>query len=217
MQATRPDPLPRGRHGLKPEEVAAHQRERIAYGIAKAVAEHGYGALTVEQVIEVAGVSRSTFYAHFDSKLEAVLASHELIFERFLSVLTAGCPEDAWPAKVREAIGATLAFASAWPDQFQILSTGSLTVNEALAGRVFESFRRLGSLLAGVRLTSPHRDALPDCTEEFLVGGVALTVSGWLAQDQALDQDDLQRQLVELTLIPYYGRAKAARLSQASR
>ncbi|MFL5872200.1 MAG: TetR/AcrR family transcriptional regulator [Solirubrobacterales bacterium] len=214
MQATSPDPLPRGRHGLKPAEVAAHQRGRIADGIARAVAEHGYGSLTVERVIELAGVSRSTFYAHFDNKLEAVLASHELIFERFMVEIVDSCGRDEWPAKIRDAVGATLTFASTAPAQFQMLSVGSLAVDVELAGRILDSFQRLAGLLAGVRAVSPYRTQLPSCTEQFLVGGLAATVSSWLSYGQQPDLSELQRQLVELTLIPYYGRAKAARLSR---
>jgi len=207
-------PLPRGRHGLKPAEVAAHQRQRIADGVARAVAEHGYGSLTVEQVIELAGVSRSTFYVHFDNKLEALLASHELIFERFLVTINEGCARDKWPAKIDAAIGATLSFATDAPEQFQILSTGSLAADVELAGQVVNSYRRLAEMLAGARQASPYRNELPACTEQFLVGGVASIITSWLTRGQADDPRAFQQQLVELTLIPYYGRARAARLSR---
>jgi AcrR family transcriptional regulator len=194
--------------------VAAHQRERIADGVAKAVAENGYGSLTVEQVIEFAGVSRSTFYVHFDNKLEALLASHELIFARFMVTLTEGCVRDKWPARIDSAIGATLSFATDAPEQFQILSTGSLTAEVELAGQVMNSYRRLAEMLAGARRASPYRNELPTCTEQFLIGGMAATITHWLVEGQAVDLRDFQQQLVELTLIPYYGRGRAARLSR---
>src|SRR5207245_95741 len=54
--------LPRGAHKLPREVVVGHQRERLLSGAARALAEHGYASLTVEQVIEQAGVSRATFY-----------------------------------------------------------------------------------------------------------------------------------------------------------
>jgi AcrR family transcriptional regulator len=208
------DRLPRGRHGLKPAEVAAHQRRRIADGVAKAVAEHGYGGLTVEQVIDLAGVSRSTFYMHFDNKLEAVLAAHEVIFERFMRALANVCVGDKWPAKISNAIGATLTFASGTPEQFQVLSPAALGADVALAGQVMDAFRRLSRLLAQARGASPYRSELPTCTEEFLVVGVASTITGWLARGQTIELADFQQQLVELLLIPYYGRGRAARLSR---
>ena len=84
-------PLPRGRHSLAPEDVATHQRERIIAAIGRVVAEQGFGALTVERVLTIAGVSRSTFYVHFANKREAVLVAHETIFARFLAGL-----DEAW-------------------------------------------------------------------------------------------------------------------------
>jgi len=209
--------LPRGRHGLKPAEVAAHQRERIADGVARAVAEHGYGGLTVEQVVDLAGVSRSTFYVHFDNKREAVLASHELIFERFMVTLTEGCVGDEWPAKINDAIGTTLKFASGSPERFQILSTGTLAADGELTDQVLGSFGRLARLLSGARRASPYRTDLPSCTEQFLIAGVSSTISSWLAGEQSIARRDLQQQLVELVLIPYYGRGRAARLSRLDR
>ncbi|HTE61313.1 MAG TPA: TetR/AcrR family transcriptional regulator [Solirubrobacteraceae bacterium] len=46
-----------------------------------AVANHGYVDATVADVVDLAGVSRTTFYAHFKSKEECFLATHDLIVE----------------------------------------------------------------------------------------------------------------------------------------
>ena len=45
--------------------------------IAKAVAEKGYAATTVADVIDGAGVSRRTFYEQFDGKEECFLAAFD--------------------------------------------------------------------------------------------------------------------------------------------
>ena len=70
VDADRParPPLPRGRHGLSREEVARVQRDRILDALADAMAESGYVATTVGDVIKRAGVSRETFYQQFSSK-----------------------------------------------------------------------------------------------------------------------------------------------------
>jgi AcrR family transcriptional regulator len=210
-------PLPRGRHGLTPEQVASHQRERILAAIATVIAEQGYGALTVEQVIDHAGVSRSTFYVHFENKQEAVLAAHELIFGRFLTALMDACVAEAeWPMKVRAALGATVEFATSRPRQSQILSTGSLNADTALAERVAESYDRLAALLNGVRPHSPNAAQLPSRTEQFLVAAIASLLAGSLVKGEVDDLSTLQAELVELTLIPYYGTDEAARLAGQS-
>ena len=60
--------LPRGRHGLSREEVAAQQRTRILAATVDVVAELGYPETRVVDVIKRAGVSRKTFYELFDDK-----------------------------------------------------------------------------------------------------------------------------------------------------
>jgi AcrR family transcriptional regulator len=67
--------LPSGRHGLPREFVAGMQFERLAYAVEVSVAEHGYRAATVDRIAATAGVSRRTFYEHFNDKHDAYLTS----------------------------------------------------------------------------------------------------------------------------------------------
>ena len=67
--------LPRGRSRLPADEVLAAQRERLLRAMIASVAEHGYGAVTVAQVVSRARVSRSAFYAHFAGKEECFFAA----------------------------------------------------------------------------------------------------------------------------------------------
>ncbi|GAA3651675.1 hypothetical protein GCM10022237_09420 [Nocardioides ginsengisoli] len=69
--------LPRGRHGLSRDEVAAVQRERIFHAMADAMAERGYAATPVAEIVKRAGVSRESFYQHFDSKQDCFIAAYE--------------------------------------------------------------------------------------------------------------------------------------------
>jgi AcrR family transcriptional regulator len=62
--------LPRGRHGLDPEQVVASQRARIFSAMTSVTAVKGYATTTVADVLAVAGVSRETFYGQFRSKLD---------------------------------------------------------------------------------------------------------------------------------------------------
>jgi AcrR family transcriptional regulator len=69
--------LPHGRHGLSREQVAESQRRRILRAMAEAVAERGYAATPVAEVLRRAGVSRETFYEQFANKEECFLAAYE--------------------------------------------------------------------------------------------------------------------------------------------
>src|SRR5262249_34919333 len=60
---------------LPADEVARNQRERLFAALVAVVAEKGYEATRVEDLLELSGVSRSAFYAHFKDKEECLLAA----------------------------------------------------------------------------------------------------------------------------------------------
>jgi AcrR family transcriptional regulator len=72
-----PRRLPRGTHGLDPSLVAASQRTRLLEAVGRAVAEKGYAAATIDDIVRGASVSKKTFYEHFQDKLECFLAAYE--------------------------------------------------------------------------------------------------------------------------------------------
>ena len=82
-----PRRLPRGPHRLSREEVERSQRERLLTGAAEAVAAKGYAATSVADIIERAGVSRTTFYQLFDGKLDCFLAACRMASGVVVSVL----------------------------------------------------------------------------------------------------------------------------------
>jgi AcrR family transcriptional regulator len=76
MAPARPGPsrqLPRGRHTLDAEAVAAQQRARLHEAAVELLADRGYGATTVQDLTAAAGISTITFYDLFGGKPELVL------------------------------------------------------------------------------------------------------------------------------------------------
>jgi AcrR family transcriptional regulator len=67
--------LPRGRHKLDPQLVAASQRQRLLEAITELVAEKGYPDLTIGDIVARAGTAKRTFYDHFADKLQCFLAA----------------------------------------------------------------------------------------------------------------------------------------------
>ena len=67
-----------GGHELSQDFIAQHQRERIFRGLAEIVAERGYPAVTVADVVKQARVARNTFYANFSSKQDCFLGAFDL-------------------------------------------------------------------------------------------------------------------------------------------
>jgi AcrR family transcriptional regulator len=79
--------LPRGRHAAPREVVWESQRGRMLAAMATAVGEKGYGAVSVADVIARAGVSRRTFYEHFDNKEECFLAAYDAGVDAMLGAI----------------------------------------------------------------------------------------------------------------------------------
>src|SRR6185295_4757710 len=110
--------LPRGRHGLSPEYVAQNQRERLIAGLTEALYEVGYQRTTVSLIGRRAGVSKSDFYKHFESKDECFYAAYETAIERIRTQVEAACrsrPDEDWPPRVRNALSSLLAALAADP------------------------------------------------------------------------------------------------------
>ncbi len=116
-------PLPAGRHGFSREQVAHNQRERLIAGLATAVAEKGYRAVTITDITKAARVSRRVFYENFEGKDECFLAAFEVVVGhiRELAEEAIASIQD-WPDQAIAAARAVLAFsppsptspASAW-------------------------------------------------------------------------------------------------------
>lgn len=60
-----------------PKPAKPAHRERLLTAVTDAIADRGYHATTVAEVIAYAGVSRATFYEHFADKDACVLAAYQ--------------------------------------------------------------------------------------------------------------------------------------------
>jgi AcrR family transcriptional regulator len=112
-----PRRLPRGTHGLDRSLVAASQRTRLLEAVGRAVADRGYGAATIDDVVRDAGVSKKTFYEHFSDKLDCFLAAYEAASDELLAHVTAAQEgaDAGWLARTRAGIHAYLRWLAAEP------------------------------------------------------------------------------------------------------
>jgi AcrR family transcriptional regulator len=68
--------------GQPREQAASHQRARLHAAMIELVAERGYGAVTVRELVRTAGVSTGTFYEHFADKDVCFLRTYGLLVRR---------------------------------------------------------------------------------------------------------------------------------------
>src|SRR3954462_5974198 len=93
------------------------QRGRMLDAMAAAVAEKGYAATTVADVIKRAGVSRKTFYEQFRDKEDCFLAAYDMGVDLLLGALReAGGEEEDLVERARRRTRAYLETLAAEPD-----------------------------------------------------------------------------------------------------
>ncbi len=112
--------LPRGRSCLPVLAVQASQRERLIRAVVAAVAQSGYTAVTVADIVRRARVSRAAFYTHFTDKEDCFLAAAKeggkLMDNRVLAA-TRALPPGAHDEEIlRAGIEAYLAFVAGEPE-----------------------------------------------------------------------------------------------------
>lgn len=75
--------------GASRDEVRNNQRERLFGAMVAAVAEKGYDRTRVADLLEISGVSRNTFYRHFENKHDCFLATVDALVEAAGKIVTA--------------------------------------------------------------------------------------------------------------------------------
>jgi AcrR family transcriptional regulator len=144
-----PRALPRGRHAAAREVVLASQRGRLLEAMAACVAEHGYAATTVAQVVARAGVSRKTFYEHFADKRACFLAAWEVGTEILLAQLAQVAAEtEDWRARLRAGVEAFLEILAAEPEFARSFMLEVLNAGEEALARRAEINERFAAVLA---------------------------------------------------------------------
>ena len=114
---------PRGRHAPPLEIRQDRQRQRLFRAASAVFARNGYAEATAEAIAREAGMSKATFYEHFDNKEDCIIALFDAASEAVLAAMSqAPAPETADPAtRYQAAIGAFLGALGAFPDEAQTL------------------------------------------------------------------------------------------------
>lgn len=117
----RADQLPGGRHGLTREAVAESQRDRLLKAMTITVGRRGYRDAHITEVVDRAGVSRRTFYEHFEGKEECFAAAYAETLAQLVK-LTVGAAEagDDWADSLRAALTTMLAELTAHPEAARV-------------------------------------------------------------------------------------------------
>jgi AcrR family transcriptional regulator len=209
-------PLPAGRHGFTREQVAHNQRERLIAGLATAVAEHGYNAVTITHITKAAAVSRRVFYENFEGKEECFLAAFDVVVAH-IRELVAEAVESApdWPHQALAAAREVLAFLATEPDLARLCLVESQSAGPAVAARFHEAVRELVPPLERGRGERSAERPLPPNTEDSTIGALVSLAGRKVAAGEAAELEDLLPDFTQFILSPYLGPDEAERLAAA--
>jgi AcrR family transcriptional regulator len=198
-------PLP-GQEQLAPAFVARYRRVRIIATLAELVAERGYRAVTVADIVKRAGIARNTFYANFNSKEDCFLAAQSYAMSTALEeVARAAETGENWPERVRAGLAAFLDYVVAEPALARTCMVEALTAGPAAVKCYEESQQAFISLFRLGRDVSPPSREISETLEEAVIGGVFWILHQRLVMAEPEPVSELLPELVEFALTPYLG------------
>ncbi len=208
--------LPRGRHGLPREFVAQNQRQRLLAALAECLEEKGYERTTVASIGKRAGVSKSDFYKHFETKDACFLAAYDDAVERLRARLLAGCEErEDWAHGVLAALGALVEVFAAEPAQAQLVLVEGLRAGRGVYDRYQAALQSFVPYLREGAPAPAGGERPPEATDEAVVGGIASLLARRVLAGEAAAVPALLPEIAEFALTPYLGTAEARRVIQA--
>lgn len=157
---------------LPPEEVARNQQERLFAALVAVVAEKGYEGTRVEDLLELSGVSRSAFYAHFSDKEECLLAA----VRAFVGPTIGGIFDEDGPPpdepRAREAFDAFIRLiveqaSAARMCLVEVYAAGPRAVEE-----IDRSTDRVQAFVSATLEGVPGREGMPSEIVRAMVGGL---------------------------------------------
>lgn len=206
----RPDQIPGGRHGLAPEEVAESQRGRILAAMTDAVGRDGYQSARVADVIAHAGVSRKTFYEHFEDKEHCFVAAYEQALARLLSItLEAFEAQDEWVDQLRAGLTALLNALAYEPAVARMCFVEVLAAGPKAVQVRNEAMRGFAYIYDTGRLETDGD--LPGFTGISMVGGLSEILYREIIAGATTELPQLVPELMYMSVLPFVGADAAAR------
>ena len=204
----RPEQLPPGRHGLSRRDVARSQRTRILKAITEVVAEHGYQAARVTDVISAAGVSRKTFYEHFSDKEECFLAAFDANLADLMGTTAAGFDSsEDWVGRVRAGLTAFLDGLASRPAAARMCMVEVLAAGPKALARRESAIRGFTYFLDAGRSGAPR--GIPPFTAIAVIGGVNEVLYAQILKGAAADLPKLLPDLMYWVTLPFIGHERA--------
>ncbi len=173
--------------------IAASAEEnvtRLLEGLAAAVAEKGYRATTIADIVRHARVSKRTFYEHFPDKERCFLAAYRAASNQTLAAIAAAVdPSRPWQEQTRAAMRAYLgaleqnaALTRTFLLEIHAAGAPALELRRDIHQRFAELLRELAT---AARRNHPELGSMSRAMARALVGGINELVLSALAGEMS--------------------------------
>lgn len=204
--------LPPGRHKLSRSYVEENQKQRILEAIVDVTSLAGYAAMSIDDIIGTAGVSRRTFYDYFKSKDEAFLTAVDMVTAELLEqVRDAYEQADGFPAAVRDGLAAFLHFLAEEPRYADLLIVEVLAAGPGPIARRNEVMNTFTELVRRAAERLPSRRHPPALAAETVIGGINEVVFSRVLEGRTAELAELQSDLAYSLMLPFLGHEQAKR------
>ncbi len=200
------DRAPRGRHA-PPLEVRQDRQRRRLYAAAGAIfAGIGYADATAEAIAREAGMSKATFYEHFDNKEDCIVALHDDATAAVLEAMRRTGNEYRGDAagRVRAVIHTLLEVLAAFPDEAQTLLVEIIGAGPRAMERRDRVLAEYASYVDDVNREDAERGAAPRLASPHdafaIVGAVVELASRQIRTGEPDDIRDLEPVVERLVL-----------------
>jgi AcrR family transcriptional regulator len=202
--------FPSGIRSLPSDLVSAIQRERLLAAMLRATAELGYRELSVQDVLERAGVSRPTFYEHFENKEDCFLAAFDTAATRLRERLEAAGEEgETWRERLRPALEELLRFVGDEHDAAMTLIVDARAACPPALLRRDELLDHFASCL-DTQVRAESADPPSAIAAAGIVGGIEALLYSRLNRGETEGIESLLPSLMYFAVLPFEGHAAAS-------
>jgi AcrR family transcriptional regulator len=181
--------------GTPRQETERNQRERLFAAMVATVAEKGYEATTVADLVELSGVSRSAFYRHFDDKQACFLAAVETMVGPTLEKLGGDESVPAGTERARRAFGLMIELIVDQPAAAKMCIVEVYAAGPEGAALVDRSMDQATATAAELLEQVPERRGMPPELVRAIVGGIQKVIHKRLYRGQEKELLELAPQL----------------------
>jgi AcrR family transcriptional regulator len=205
--------FPSGIRSLPPDLVSAIQRERLLAATLRATAELSYREMSVQDVLDRSGVSRPTFYEHFENKEACFLVAFDAAGERLRTRIAAatGSADGSWRDRLRVGLEELLRFAADEPDAARTLVVEARAACPAALLHRDELLDHFASCLDDQIRADPPKGSPPSAIASAgVVGGIEALLYSRLNREDVEGLEGLLPSLMYFAVLPFEGHEVAS-------